>query len=66
MLALPRHVLSVEELGSFDLEVPLIAAGQKGATGHASQLKEEVWLLCAGRKSMGSYVICGAGFIKQR
>ena len=60
MPVLSRCVPSVPDLGSLDLEVSTIAPGQKGAVCHASQLKEEVWLPCPDRKSVGSHVICGA------
>lgn len=53
-----RHVASVTE-GSLDLEVRVIAPGQKGVC-HASQLKEELWLPDPDGKSMKSHMICGA------
>ena len=51
---------SVPDTSSLDLEVPVRAPGQKGAAPPAPHLKEEVWLPCPDRKSMGSHVICGA------
>lgn len=60
MPVLARHVPSVPDMSSLEPEVPIRAPGQKGAAPPAPHLKEEVWLPCPDRKSMGSHVICGA------
>lgn len=51
---------AVPGLGSPDLGRSLSAAGQKGASCHAFQLKEELHFLCCDGMSMRSHVICGA------